>query len=364
MLNRRALNRALLERQMLLRRWHLPVEEAIERLVGMQAQAPNPPYVGLWSRLTDFRHDDLGRLIAERRVVRIAVMRGTIHLVSARDALALRPMTQPVLDRGLQSAYGRQIAGLDLRAVVDAGRLLIEESPRTTAEVGVLLAERWPDRDPAALRQVVRCLVPLVQVPPRGIWGSSGAAAHTTAEAWLGCPLDAESSPDVMLKRYLAAFGPATVNDMQVWSGLTGLRGVVERMRPELRTFRDDGGRELFDVPGGPLPDPETPAPPRFVPEFDNLILSHADRSRVIDEHHRKRIATRNGMVPGTVLVDGFVHGTWTVKRQRAAATLVIEPFASIPRQERAALEEEGMRLLAFVAGDAQVCDVRFGDID
>lgn len=363
-LGTRALNRALLERQLLLRRSRLAPVDAIEHLVGMQAQAPNPPYIGLWTRLEDFHHETLARLLTERRVVRIVLMRGTIHLVSDRDCLVLRRVTQPVLTRGLQSAYGRQIGGLDLDRVVAAGSALVEESPRTSSELGALLHERWPERDPRALAQVVRCLVPLVQVPPRGIWGAGGAATHTTAEAWLGRPLSTEASPDAMLTRYLAAFGPATVLDMQTWSGLTGLRSVVDRLRPELCTFRDEQGRELFDIPDGSLPEPEAPAPPRFLPEFDNLILSHADRGRIIAERNRRRIASRNGMVPATVLVDGFVCGTWRIHQRRDSATLVIEPFDSIPAPVRVELEEEGMRLLDFVAAGARTGEVQIAPMD
>jgi hypothetical protein len=358
-LDRRVLNRALLARQLLLRRAEMPVAEAIEKLVGLQAQAPAPPYVGLWARLEGFRPDDLSRLIAGREVVRIALMRSTIHLVTARDALALRPVVQPVIERAVMGGYGRILAGLDLGDVAAAGRLLVEERPRTFNEIGKALAERWPGLDPRALPQVVRAWVPLVQVPPRGLWGASGPAAHTTVEAWLGRPVASDPSPDAAVLRYLAAFGPAAVADVQTWSGLTRLGEVMERLRPHLRTFRDEQGRALFDLPDAPRPDPDTPAPPRFLAEFDNVLLSHADRSRVIADDHRRRIATLNGMVPGTFLVDGFVGGTWKTTRQRGAATLHLKPFAPLDAPDRTALAEEGARLLAFAAPDATP-DVRF----
>ena len=358
----RALNRATLERQMLLRRRNLPAIEAIEHLVGMQAQAPNPPYIGLWTRLDGFHPDELARLITDRRAVRIALMRNTVHLVTARDCLALRPLVQPVFDRGLYAnrAHRAGIEGVDIEALVAAGRALLEERPRTAKELGELLRERWPDRDPASLARAIRHLVPLVQVPPRGIWGKSGQAAHTTAEAWLGRPLDPDSSLDEMVVRYLGAFGPATVKDVQTWSGLTRLREVTDRLRSRLRTFRDEQGNELFDLADAPRPDPDTPSPPRFLPEFDNLILSHADRTRIIANDYRKVIASKNGMVPATVLVDGFVRGTWKTERARGLATLMIEPFEPLAKKDRDALSEEGERLIRFTGEGAEAFEIRF----
>src|ERR671933_1108518 len=348
----RELNRATLERQMLLRRWKLSAAEAIDYLVGMQAQAPNPPYIGLWTRLEGFHPDELACLITDRRAVRIALMRNTVHLVSARDCLKLRPLVQPVLDRGVyvNRTYRAGIEEMDIEALVATGRALLEERPRTAKELGELLRERWPDRDAASLARAIRHLVPLVQVPPRGVWGKSGQATHTTAEAWLGRPLDPNPSLEEMVVRYLGAFGPATVKDVQTWSGLTRLGEVVERLRARLRTFRDGHGRELFDLPDAARPDPNTPSPPRFLPQFDNLILSHADRTRIIAEEYRKVIASRNGMVPATVLVDGFVRGTWKTGRTSGKATLVIEPFESLSKEDRDALSEEGRRLVRFVA--------------
>ncbi|HEV2241210.1 MAG TPA: winged helix DNA-binding domain-containing protein, partial [Streptosporangiaceae bacterium] len=304
-LGRRELNRALLDRQMLLRRVPLPAEtgpraerviETVEHLAGLQAQAPFPPYYGLWSRLAGFRPGDLAELILSRRVVRIALMRGTIHLVSARDCLMLRPLIQSVLDRAMSTTYSRQLSGVDTGELAAAGRVLVEDKPRTFSELGTLLSAQWPDHPPAALAQGVRALVPLVQVPPRAVWGLAGQAAHTSAESWLGRDMEAGPRLDDLVVRYLAAFGPATVMDMQAWSGLTRLREAVDRLRPGLRTFRDEQGAELFDLPGAPRPGPDVPAPVRLVAEFDNLILSHADRARIISEPNRQRMFTRNGI--------------------------------------------------------------------
>lgn len=348
-LGRRALNRALLARQGLLRRWTIPPAEAVERLVGMQSQAPDPPYVGLWTRLENFRPEELARLVEARAVVRIALMRSTIHLVTARDCLALRPLLQPVIERSFRGGFGRRLEGVDDAALADAARALVEERPRTFAGIGAALGERWPDRDPAALAAAARTLLPLVQVPPRGLWGRSGPAAHTTAEAWLGRPLDPAPALDAMVLRYLAAFGPATAADAQTWSGLTRLKEAVERLRPGLRVLRDEQGRELFDLPDAPRPDADTPAPARFMAEWDNVLLSHADRSRMVPEEHRARIFTVNGVMPGT----------WKLERSRGSATLRVAPFAPLSPDDEAALTAEGQRLLDFAAAETPAREVR-----
>jgi Winged helix DNA-binding domain len=373
LLSLRALNRALLSRQLLLRPAAMPaagergsearagrVIETVEHLVGLQAQAPFPPYYGLWSRLAGFRPDDLAGLLLSRQVVRIALMRGTIHLVSARDCLMLRPLVQPAVDRGMTVLLSRPLAGVDTAALAAAGRVLVEERPMTFSELGAALSGQWPQHPPAALAQGVRALVPLVQVPPRAVWGAAGQAAHTSAEAWLGRPMEASPSPDRLVTRYLAAFGPASVRDAQAWSGLTRLREVFGRLRPGLRVFRDEQGTELFDLPGAPRPDPDTPAPARLVAEFDNLVLSHADRARIISEPNRQRMFTPNGVFPGTVLVDGFAAGMWKITRSRAAAALTVELFGPLGPRERDAVTDEGGRLLAFAAPDAPAHDLRF----
>jgi hypothetical protein len=355
-LSARALNRALLERQMLLRRTKISALAAIEQLVGMQAQSPLAPYVGLWSRLEGFEPDELVRLMNTRRVVRLAIMRSTIHVVSARDCVSLRPLFDPVMDRNLQGNWRRRLDGVDAKKLAAAGRKLVEQEPRTFSELGSLLAEKWPDNDPAALAMAARAWLPLVQVPPRGIWGSGGLARHTTAEAWLGKPLAKRNGLKTMIVRYLKAYGPASIKDIQMWSGLTGLRDPVEQLRPKLRTFRDERGTELFDASGAPLPDEDTPAPPRFVPEYDNLLLSHADRSRVIADDDRARIFTK-----GAFLVDGFVAGTWTILRSRETAELGVDPFRRLSKQEMTEVAEEGTGLLAFSSRETSRNTLRFG---
>jgi len=344
----RALNRALLERQLLLRRQDLPAAAALEHLVGMPSQNPGAPYIGLWSRLDGFHPDDLASLVQARKVVRIALMRWTLHAVTARDCVALRPVLQPVMDRRMQACFGRHLHGVDLQRLEQQGRSLVEQEPRSLGDVGRLLVEDWPGHEPRVLGNVLSALIPLVHIPPRGIWGRNGRALQTTAQRWLGRPLERDNQPDELIRRYLAAYGPATVADIRAWSGLTGIGPVIERLRPSLRSFRDEHGHELLDVLDGPLPDPDTPVPPRFLPDFDNAALAHADRTRIVDCARQRR-----SLSPKTFLIDGFVLGSWRVIRGRSIVTLELTPFAQIARDDRVALAEEGMRLLAFLTADA-----------
>ncbi|MFJ4186724.1 winged helix DNA-binding domain-containing protein [Kitasatospora sp. NPDC089509] len=354
-LGRRALGRALLARQHLLARTDLTPAALLHHLGGLQAQAaPQPPYLGLLSRLDGFTPDGLSTLLEQRAAVRIALQRGTIHLVTAEDCRTLRPLLQPVLDQALTTTYGKRLAGLDLAALAAEARTLVEAEPRTFQQLGALLAAGRPERDPAALAQAARCLLPLVQVPPRGLWGRTGPAAHTTAEAWLGRPLDPApaAAPDALVLRYLAAFGPASAADLRKWSGLGGLAPVLKRLTPQLLTFRDERGRLLYDLPEAPRPAPDTPAPVRLVAPFDNLLLSHADRGRVLPEEYKERVMTVNGLVAGTLLVDGLVAGTWQLT---GAAEVVVRPFGRLARAEREAAEAEARRVLAFAGGGGEV---------
>ena len=320
----RELNRATLTRQYLLDRAALAVPEAIAGLVGLQAQVNNPPYIGLWTRLRDFRRDDLTALMVRRAVVRGALLRSTLHLLTAEDYLLLRPALQPALERALRSFFGAQARGLDTARLVATALPLLEERPRTFAELRAALLPLEPDRQLEALAYAVRAYLPLVQVPPGGTWGSGGSPAYALAEPWLaGSVAEPGESLRILVRRYLAAFGPATVR------------------RPELRAFRDEQGRELLDLPDAPLPSADLPAPPRFLPEYDNLLLAHADRTRVIPDEYRPLI---------------FLSAA----RARDAATLVVEPFALLSPPDRAALADEGARLIRFIADDAATVAVRF----
>jgi hypothetical protein len=352
-LSQRARNRALLERQLLLRRVRRPAAEVVEYLVGMQAQNPRDPYVALWTRLEGFDPDNLGALIADGRAVRSPLMRTTLHLVTARDCLTLDPLLRPVLERGFWTGtpFGRRIKGVDVDAVLSAGRALLDERPRTNAQLRAELGRRWPDHDPGSLAYAVHHLVPVVQVPPRGVWGRKGVPTWATTEGWLGRPFDPTPSIDEVVLRYLAAFGPASVMDVQAWSGLTRLREVADRLRPRLRSLRDTHGRDLLDLPDAPLPDPDTPAPVRFLPEYDNVVLGYADRSRIA-----AGAATAwpsDGLHWSPLLVDGFVAGAWRLERERGSATLTVEPLEPLSGADRTAVEEEATRLLEFLAPEA-----------
>jgi hypothetical protein len=358
-LSARALNRATLARQLLLHRDGKTALAAIEHLAGLQAQAPDAPYVGLWTRLTGFRADELAGLLANREAVRVPLMRATVHLVSARDCLAWRPLVQPVLERSFAAQqFARDLSGLDIGEVTAAGQALLDEQPRTRAEFGALLAARWPGRDPVSLAYAVSYLLPTVQVPPRGIWRANGPAVLAPAESWLGRPLSTGTELEQFVLRYLTAFGPASVKDVQAWSGLTRLSEVIERLLPRLRTFRDENGTELYDLPGASRPAPDTPAPPRFLPEYDNLLLSHANRTRVNPSRRPVPLPPGNGGRAGTLLADGIFSATWRITQQGETGTLQIYPFR--PLQGQDAIAEEGLRLLAFAATGANGLDIRF----
>ncbi|REF00180.1 winged helix DNA-binding domain-containing protein [Thermomonospora umbrina] len=363
-LDRRAVNRATLARQMLLGRVASPVTDVLERLVGLQAQTPHSWYVGLWNRVAGFTPGQAADLLTGREAVRMALMRSTIHLVTARDALWLRPLVQPVIERSTKGAFGGHWVGLDRDEVTAVGRSLVEERPLTPSRLGALLAEHglgagWGERDPAALAQAVRAWVPLVQVPPRGVWGTSGPIAHTSAEAWLGRPPADDPPLEDLVLRYLAAFGPATVKDVQTWSGLTRLREVTDRLGSRLVTFRDEEGRELLDLPDAPRPGPDVPATARFMYDFDNLFLSHADRGRVVTDVCRAQDFGRN-IQPSLLLVDGFTEGAWKIVRSGDTAALVVKPFRRLTGAEHDDVADEGARLLEFAEADAAVKEVRF----
>jgi len=357
-LSLRALNRATLDRQLLLRRHALSAAQAVRHLSGLQAQAPLAPYVGLWTRLSGFCPEDLSRLVSDRAVVRAPIMRATVHAVDAADFAAFRPLFGPLLAAGLRANYARNLTGVDFEALAARAGDLLAERPHTRAQLAAALAVSWPDADPMSLAYAVTYLVPVVQVPPRGIWGKSAQATWASAESWLGMPVQpgqpSRAAVDGLVLRYLAAFGPATVADAQTWSGLTRLREVTSRL--ELRVFRGPDGAELFDLPGIALPDEDVPAPPRFLPEYDNLLLSHADRRRVIPPGREVPLWPGNGGTRGTILIDGVWDANWQITPD----ALTITALRPLTADEESAVAEEGARLLDFRFPDAAVPPIRF----
>jgi hypothetical protein len=345
-LDRRTLNRALLARQLLLERNEAEPLDVVERLVGMQAQVPLDPYVGLWSRLRAFDPDTLGRALLERRAVRMTLMRSTLHLVSSADAWRIRPLLQGMLDRAFAaSPFARNLHGLDLAAVVARGRELVEAEPMTIARLRDALGDEWPDCDANSLAYAVRYLIPLVQVTPRGVWGATMQPTVTTLDRWLGRTEVAPSTLEELILRYLRAFGPATAADIRAWSSLGDVRMIVDRLRSRLGIYRDEAGRELFDVANGLFVDPETPAPVRFLPEYDNLFLSHDDRSRIMDVVRWGTSFTHRGCF----FVDGFLAGAWKLTKQKRQATLVVEHRRQLGVPDRRQVAREAEELLAFL---------------
>lgn len=344
-LDNRALNRALLARQLLLRRHELTAHAALEHLVGLQAQEPQEPFVGLWSRLVAFDPRELSKLVEERTAVRTLLMRRTLHVVTAEDAIALRGVHQSMLEARMWATLRRNLPGVDLAELAAAGRPLFEAEPRMLTDAAREIADRWPGVAARDLGDALSCLVPLVQVPPRGLWGQRGAALNVTFDRWLGRHPEpaAPEAVDALVLRYLAAYGPAASADIRAWSGLGGLRESVARLRPRLRAFRDERRRELLDIEGGELPDPDTPAPARFLPAFDNAVLGFDDRGRVIDKEHRG-LSVRGARF---VLVDGRVAATWAL----AGGVLRVEPLRPLTGRERDDVAAEAEPLLALHGG-------------
>ncbi len=349
-LDTRALGRATLARQLLLDRAGMPVLDAVAHLGGLQAQEPQEPFVGLWSRLSAFDPATLSDLLTGRQVVRTHLMRRTVHLLTAADALAWRARHDAMLRQRVLGVYRRDLAGVDLDELAAAGReLMADGEPRSMPEVARALAGRWPAPDPRALGElVVAALLPMVQLPPRGLWRTKGGVRHVPLSSWLGRDIDppapAGTDPvgEALVRRYLAAYGPATVADLRAWCGLAGLPAAVSAIRAELVTFRDEHGRALVDLPDAPRPDPDTPAPPRFLPAFDNAILGYHHRTRIIDDAHRGLSVAGERVL----LLDGRVAATWTVESD----TVVVTPLRRFSRADHTAVAEEGTQLASFLS--------------
>jgi hypothetical protein len=351
--NLRELNRATLARQLLLERSTLTPLAAIERLVAMQAQVARPPFIGLWTRVAKFTREQLTTLLHDRKVVRVTALRATLHLMSARDYVALRPALQPMLTQIRQALLKQRAAAIDVPKLSAYAATLL---PATFDQLRPQLAKKFTTADERALGYAVRTQLPLVQLPTTADrWAFPASAQFAAAATYLDKPIATTAAePHELVRRYLAAFGPASVKDAQTWSGIRDLKPTFEALRAELVTFRDDETkRELFDLPTAPRPPASTPAPTRFLPDFDNLVLGHDDRRRIVSDADRKHIVTKNLLVKATFLVDGFVAGTWTIERKKATATLRLTPFAPLKKPARAELEREAEPLLRFVEPDA-----------
>jgi len=358
----RELNRATLARQGLLARERCDAKAIVSRLAGLQAQWPAPPYTGLWTRLESFTRPDLGQLIERRELVRATTMRGTLHVVTAADYAQFRPVFEPMLAKGYASIARDRGRAIDPAAVATEARAFLADGSRTMEAIRQHLAKKHPQADARIMGYAVRMYLPLVQVPePAHPWGFPQEPSFALAEVWLGRALPARGDARELVRRYLAAFGPATARDAQTWSGVGSLVEAMETLRPELTVFADERGRELFDLPDAPRPGADAATPVRFLPEYDNLLLAHHDRTRFVPETFRKGVYLPGLRVAGTFLVDGFVRGAWKIERKtKTKAALVLTPFGSMAKIDRTALLDEGERLAAFIAPDATTRDVRW----
>lgn len=360
-LSLRELNRATLARQLLLSRSPLPPRDAVAQVCGLQAQVSAPPFLGLWARLDGFVRADLEAALQNREVVRAPFFRSTLHLVTAEDFCRFRRAVEPALARALSGFFGDRARGLPTETLLDAARARLAESTCPLTTLAAALKPLVPDADPSAVSYLVRTYLPLVQVPNGGAWGYGNSTDYAFGDVFTGGTLaPVEDGLPELVRRYLRAFGPASVKDIQAFTGLTGLQGTVNALRPELRVFTGENGVELFDVSDAPLPPAAVSAPVRFLPEYDNLVLAHADRRRVLADEHRKRVLLSAGRVRATFLVDGFVAGAWSIERVKKSITLVAEPFVSVSDADREALADEGERLLRFLEPGAVTFAVRF----
>jgi hypothetical protein len=340
---------------LLLRREKLKPAAAIERLLCLQAQLARPPFVALWSRLAGFRRDDLIAPIEKRDLVRSTMMRATIHLMTRGDYVAFRPALQPTLTGAMHAIFKDKIKGFDIEKLVAAARGCFDEKPCNFVELRDHMLSRFPTLNERAMGYIVRMQLPLVQVPERGaLWAYPSQADFVVAESWLDEPLKTIDTPHELALRYFASFGPASVQDFQSWTGLGAMRAVIDELRPKLRAFRDERGRELFDLPKAPRPSEDEEASVRFLPEFDNVLLGYADRSRIIADEHKGALATKNLFVPATFLVDGFIAGLWTVDAKKSVARLIVKPLIALSKAARAALTEEAEQLVRFIEPDAK----------
>ena len=363
-ISNRVLNRTLLDRQHLLTRSGMTPAQMIEHLIGLQAQDVMPPFVGLWSRLTDFDPNSVSTGLEDRALARVTLMRGTIHLVSALDARRMRPHFTPLLEAApfRPGFFFGATVGMDIDEVRSRGVELFQSGPKKSADIRDWAKECWPDRDPGAVVQAMYYLLPLLQIPPRGKWKQNNRPVWSDIESWLGAPLIHDYPLDDLVLRYLRAFGPASTMDMQAWSRLKGFKSVVDRLGLQLRTYKDERGRVLYDTAEGELVAGDVDAPPRFLGWYDNVALSHDDRSRIVDLN---LAAGSTGPAEGNVstfTLDGFLAGSYKVNVQKTGASLTISPGRQLSESERQQLSDEGESLLRFMepghSHDIEFCEL------
>lgn len=354
----RQLNRATLARHLLLERSDMSIADTIAWLVGMQAQQTHDPYIGLWSRLNGFTHEGLTALIVDRTLARATTMRGTLHLHTADDLIGIRALVQPFLRSVWQSNFRKRFGDNDEAQVLALARELLDAEPMTAGQLGKRLAERFPTAEPLAMTMLLQTSDALIQIPPTRIWGSGHAPLLTRIDNWLPAPYERPIPRQTLVRRYLAAYGPASVADMQCWSRLTKLSEVFEALRPELVSFTAPDGRELFDLPEAPRPDGDTPAPVRFMPLFENAFLGYDNRRRLLAEADETRGDFLHDAKP-SVLVDGIISAAWAIERKKGAAVLTVTPYHKLRKKDVAEIEREGSAFLRFMEEKAETFDVR-----
>jgi hypothetical protein len=359
----RDINRSTLARQMLLARERVTPLAAIERLVGLQAQWPRPPFIGLWSRVDGFEREALTRLFAQKKIVRATFLRATIHVATAKDFIGLRPAIQPALEQAMRGILRERLANIDLESLTARAQEILERQPRTFDQLRDEFLRADPKADERAMGYAVRMLLPLVQVPEEGAeWGFPAQACFAPANTWLGRAIPtAHGTADQLILRYLAGYGPATAADVQAWSGVPkpALREALDRLMPRLRIARDERKRELFDLPDAPCSGGDVPSPVRFVPEYDNLITARADE-RFVARAHRPRVFLSALRIAATVLVDGFVAATWKLQATKKATTVTIEPFTAFSARVKKEVAAEAEALARFAGPETRVFDVKF----
>jgi hypothetical protein len=359
MLSLRQLNRATLQRQLLLERHDMNVVETTERLMGIQAQVNNPPYIGLWTRLNAFDKETLSQAMRDRQIVRAPLLRSTLHLFSADDYMRFRSTIQPALTKGYNSFFGTRQANIPLQQVLETAEKAMKTQVLTTSKLKELLFTIAPNADSDALAYATRTFLALVQVPPSGFWGTGVNYEYTLAEDYLGKPMLPEDLLG-LFKRYLRAFGPASIKDFQFWVGITKLQDMLKGIKDQFTVYKDEKGTELFDLPDLQIPEGDTPAPIRFMPEYDNLVIGHDSRVRVLADEHYKRVFLSAARVRSMILVDGFVAGAWKIDKTKGQIVLSIEPFVMLDNSTQETLEVEGQRLMKFVEPNGKSYSVIF----